>query len=245
MNFADQEEIALRKKTRGKKRRHDIVWNSLTAIVIIATLAAVGYFMVLFSNPVSSLNPFPPPTLPALIQIPTATLTPLAPTATLTLLPTSTTEQMAATTESPTAEITAASTGTPLADNFLFAMKGSPEGWPNTTFHPTLDCNWQGVAGKVTNIQGKAVDNLAIHIYGTYNGKKIDQRTLSGGAAKWIGDGGYEIVLELGSAPIASTGQLTIQVEDSSYIPLSAAITFDTFSECGKNMVLINFQQAR
>ena len=133
---------------------------------------------------------------------------------------------------------------TPMGD-YLFAVKGSPVGMTNTTFHPTMDCNWQGVAGKVTDIQGKAVSNLAIHLTGTYNGKAVDQTTLSGGAAKWIGDGGYEIVLQVGSAPIDSTGMLTIQIEDSSYIPLSAPITFDTYADCSKNLILINFQQMR
>jgi flagellar basal body-associated protein FliL len=246
MNFADQEEIALRKKSRSRKRRNDIVWNSLTAIIIIATVGAAGVMVVLFSNPASSLNPFPPPTLPALIQIPTATLTPI-------ITPATSTPTVAASTEAANVEGTpiqtetapiSTATQTPIGD-YLFAVKGSPVGMTNTTFHPNMDCNWQGVAGKVTDIQGKAVSNLAIHLTGTYNGKSVDQTTLSGGAAKWIGDGGYEIVLQVGSAPIDSIGLLTIQIEDSSYIPLSAPITFDTYSDCARNLILINFQQMR
>ncbi len=248
MNFADQEEIALRKKSRIKKRRSDILWNSLTAIFILATVGAVGLMMVLFSNPASSINPFPPPTLPALIQIPTATLTPIitpsisTPTSTISVteMPTNSEGTPMITQQTPFNP----ATETPSGD-YLFAVKGSPVGMTNTTFHPTMDCNWQGVAGKVTDIQGKPVSNLAIHLTGTYNGKAVDQTTLSGGAAKWIGEGGYEIVLQVGSAPIDSTGLLIIQIEDSSYIPLSAPITFDTYADCGKNLILINFQQMR
>jgi hypothetical protein len=250
MNFADQEELAIRKKTRGKKRRNDIIWNSLTALVIIASVAVVGYFVLLFSNPASTLNPYPPPTLPAPIQIPTATLTPMVPTPTLTLEPTATFMPTDAPVSSdstaiPTDASASTATTAPYSSEYLFAIKGNPVGMTNTTFHPSLDCNWQGVAGKVTDIQGKGVQNLAVHLTGTYGGKQIDQTTLSGGAAKWIGDGGYELVLEVGSAPIGSTGQLTIQLQDSSYVPLSATVTFDTYAECGKNLILINFQQAR
>jgi hypothetical protein len=247
MNFADQEEIALRKKSRSRKRRNDIVWNSLTAIIIVATVGAVGFMVVLFSNPASTLNPFPPPTLPALIQIPTATLTPIITPATSTPTVAASTEAAVNVEGTPIQTgqvVVSTATQTPTGD-YLFAVKGSPVGMTNTTFHPSMDCNWQGVAGKVTDIQGKAVSNLAIHLTGTYNGKAVDQTTLSGGAAKWIGDGGYEIVLQVGSAPIDSTGLLTIQIEDSSYIPLSAPIIFDTYADCGKNLILINFQQMR
>ncbi len=251
MNFADQEEIAERRKSRGKRCRNNIVWNSLTALVILASLTAVGYFILLFSNPASSLNPFPPPTMPVPIQIPTATMTPILPTATLTPVAVITETPLAAGGEtnpppeySATIEISpSATTYSPI---YLFAVKGSPVGMPNTTFHPSLDCNWQGVAGKVTDLQGKPVDNLYIRLTGTYNGQAVDKATLSGGAKYNIGDGGYEIVLEIGSPPIASTGQLTIQLMDSSTeIPLSAPITFDTYSECDKNLILINFQQAQ
>lgn len=248
MNFADQEEIAQRQKNRGKKRRHDVLWNSLTAVFIIASVAAVGYFLVLFSNPASAMNPYPPPTMPALIQIPTATLTPVILPPTWTPTPSATATQMpdagttAFTPADQTPAITEASTS---SGDFLFSMKGNPVGMTNTTFHPSLDCNWQGVAGKVTDIQGKAVSNLTVHLKGYYNGKSVDQMTLSGGAAKWIGDGGYEIVLELGSPPLASTGQLTIQLEDTAYVPLSEKVTFDTYAECEKNLILINFQQTQ
>jgi hypothetical protein len=243
MNFADQEEIAIRQKNRVKKRRHDVLWNSLTVLFVVASVAAVGYFLFLFANPASALNPYPPPTLPALIQIPTATLTPI-PVATATSMPTVTTEvtfEPTAATSEPTSQITP----TPFTNgDYLFAIEGKPVGMANTTFHPSLDCNWQGVAGKITDIQGKGISNITIVLTGYYNSKPVEQSSISGVAANFYGDGGYEIVLEIGSAPIASTGQLTIQLKDSSYVPLSPEITFDTYAECDKNLILINFQQA-
>jgi hypothetical protein len=247
MNFADQEEIAERRKSRGKKRRNNVIWNTLTVLVVLASLTAVGYFSLLFANPASSLNPFPPPTMPVPINIPTATMTPILPTATFTSIPVITTledETVIPTEYSATVEISP--TATTYSPIYLFTVKGSPVGMSNLVFHPSLNCNWQGVAGKVTDIQGKPVDNLYIRLTGTYNGQPVDKATLSGGAKYNIGDGGYEIVLEIGSAPIASSGLLTIQLMDSSTeIPLSAPITFDTYSECDKNLILINFQQSQ
>jgi hypothetical protein len=144
-----------------------------------------------------------------------------------------------------TSEPTPQTTSTPFTNgDYLFAIEGKPVGMANTTFHPSLDCNWQGVAGKITDIQGKGISNITIVLTGYYNGKPVEQSSISGVAANFYGDGGYEIVLEIGSAPVASTGQLTIQLKDSSYVPLSPEITFDTYGECDKNLVLINFQQA-
>jgi hypothetical protein len=43
-------------------------------------LIVLGVVLAIFSNPTSSLNPFPPATLPPTIQIPTATRTPCSAT---------------------------------------------------------------------------------------------------------------------------------------------------------------------
>jgi hypothetical protein len=57
------------------------------------------------------------------------------------------------------------------------------------------------------------------------------------------GPGGYEF--ELGEGPVASTQTLWVQLLDQAMLPLSDKIYFDTFSECDKNLILINFNQVR
>lgn len=249
MNFADQEEIDERLKHRNRKRQNNLIWNVLTVIFIIISVTAVGYFGLLFADPATPLNPFPPPTMPALIQLPTSTpmTAKLPPTWTPTIVVTA--EPTA--TNTPQIEITETSTEgptpTPLAttnnSKYPFASKGEPAAMANTVFHPDKDCNWQGIAGQVWDIQGRALVGYRVHLQGFYNGKTIDLTTLSGGAQAWYGESGYEFVL--GNKPIDSTHQLTIQLEDQSYMLISNQVVLDTYSDCSKNLVLVNFQQIR
>ena len=53
----------------------------------------------------------------------------------------------------------------------------------------------------------------------------------------------YEFVL--GDTPIPSTQLLWVQLFDQAMLPLSEQINFDTFEECDKNLILINFNQVR
>jgi hypothetical protein len=252
MNFADQEEIDERQKHRRHKRQNNLIWNVLTAIFIIISLIAISYFGLLFADPKTSLNPFPPPTIPALIQLPTNTPTVIQMpatwtlTATATSVPTSTPTQVEVT-GTGTGTGTAESNPTPLAtvnnSKYPFASKGDPAAMANTVFHHDKDCNWQGIAGQVWDIQGNALVGYRVHLQGFYNGKNIDLTTLSGGAQYWYGSGGYEFVI--GDKAIDSTGQLSIQMEDQSYMLISNKVVLNTYSDCTKNLIMVNFQQVR
>lgn len=250
MNFADQEEIAERQKRRQHKRQSDMVWNVLTAIFIIASLAAIAFFGILFADSSAAINPFPPPTLPALVQLPTSTPTLVmlpatwTPTVTAPVPPTQTPSPFVPT-ETVVAAGTVAATTQATANNSLypFASKGDPSAVANTVFHPDSDCNWQGIAGQVWDIQGRPLVGYRVHLTGYYNGKSIDQTTLSGGAQAWYGESGYEFVL--GNTPVDSTGQLSIQLDDQSFMAISNSVVVNTYSDCNKNLVLVNFQQVR
>ena len=249
MNFADQEEIDERQKQRNRKRQNTMVWNILTAVFVVASVFAVIYFVLLFANPANALNPYPPPTLPALIQIPTSTptLVQLPPTWTPTAISThepTITPIPVQDTDTPSVGIT--STPYATADNsakYPFASKGAPSAVANTVFHPDKDCKWQGIAGQVWDIQGRPLIGYRVHLWGYYNGKNVDLTTLSGGAQAWYGESGYEFVI--GNSPLDSTGNLSIELEDQSYMAISNKVTVDTYSACDKNLVLVNFQQVK
>ncbi len=51
-------------------------WDFLSGLLIIATIAVLLVVGIIFFNPNSSLNPFPYPTMPVLLSIPTSTSTP-------------------------------------------------------------------------------------------------------------------------------------------------------------------------
>lgn len=52
-------------------------WDILSILVLLGTIIMVIVMFSIFSDPTSSINPFPPATLPPTIDIPTSTLTPV------------------------------------------------------------------------------------------------------------------------------------------------------------------------
>ena len=71
MNFVDHEELADRSRRLRRKQKRDLTWNILTGIAVIATVTLIGMLALIFSNPRIGLNPFPPPTMPVLIDLST------------------------------------------------------------------------------------------------------------------------------------------------------------------------------
>lgn len=51
------------------------IWDILAIVLIAAALIIGAVILVIFVNPDSSVNPFPPPTLPPTVVIPTSTAT--------------------------------------------------------------------------------------------------------------------------------------------------------------------------
>lgn len=250
MNFADQDEIAERQRRRLRRKRHDLVWNILTGVVLFLVVLAGIYLALLFTNPYTSLNPYPPPTMPVLVILPSTTATgvKLPATWTPTVQPTSTPVPATPTTPPvptvsaiPTIGSTEVSTD-PNAE-YPFVLKSSPIPMNVTVFHTDGDCNWQGVAGQVVDLQGRAVVGMLVRLTGIYNGKSVTMTTLTGGAQAWYGESGYEFVL--GDKPVDSTGLLSVQLTDQSFLPVSEKAVFDTYASCEKNLILINFKQVR
>ena len=52
------------------------VWDILAILFLVASIAAGVVIGLIYSDPYRSLNPFPPPTLPPILVLPTQTFTP-------------------------------------------------------------------------------------------------------------------------------------------------------------------------
>jgi len=79
---------------------------------------------------------------------------------------------------------------------------------------------------------------LFLHYQGTVPlpGKFSTQKGILYGA------GGYEFFLN--NRPVQTTGEYTVQLLDQNgAVPLSDIITVNTFADCSKNLLLINFVQ--
>jgi hypothetical protein len=101
-----------------------------------------------------------------------------------------------------------------------------------------LDCSWQGVAGQVFDVNGDPMLDLIVTVEGQQSGQAFEGVSVTG-AAKQYGPAGFEVML--GERPVVSTEPFYITVMDLAGEPLSYPIPFDTYGDCSKNLVLINF----
>jgi len=230
-----------------KRRRSDRLWNIFTILLIVLMVGLCSVFYLIFSNPESALNPAPPPTMPVLIVLPTSTATQraLPPTWTPTVIVltptlTSTTGPQATL---PLGTVQPTSTRD-LSASAPFVLQGAPMAVADGLFRGTNDCKWMGVAGNVYDLQGRPVIGLKVRLGGVLNGKSITpERTTLTGLARAYGESGYEF--KLADQPIASTSALWIRLYDQQDIPISDKTYFDTYNDCAKNLVLVNYKQVR
>ena len=248
-----------------------VIWNILTVIVLLMTLCVCVGVGVLLVNPQNALNPFPPPTLPAEAEYPTATPTPksvLPPTWTPapTILPTQTpepTDTLVPTNTTPPTEPVASPTlenptetpgeGQPTATLEAGTATATPtEGMPfvlhpgdpvaiNNIAYPELGCNWMGVGGRAFDLSGAAIEQGLFVQLGRTLSDEPVEMLGMIGMVDNYGPGSYEFVL--GEEPVASTQTLWVQLFDQAKLPLSEQINFDTFANCDQNLILINFNQ--
>ncbi len=247
----DSYEISEVKRPQQRKRRSARVWNILTVVVLVMLLCVISFFILIFINPNSSLNPFPPPTINPADYTPTITVTPrftLIPswTPTNALMPVIDTPSPTSTpvpTQSlveypPTAEPVVVGINTTYA---FQVQQGSPSAIAGVDFHPDTGCNWMGVAGQATSLNGEAVRGLFVQLGGSMpDAASVDNLVMTGLAPQY-GQGGFEITLT--DKLEASQGTLWIQLLDQQNLPLSGRVYFDTYDDCQKNLIIIYFNQ--
>jgi hypothetical protein len=202
------------------------------------------FFLLIYLFPDSGFNPYPPGFANA---SPTPTITPIkldatwtptpSPivTETQTLLPTLTLEPSATLLSLVTPSETPIPTKTPKRP-----FSATVTYIDSTIIHPDLACNWQGIGGTVVDANSADITGVVIRLVGMYNGKSKNEPTVTGVAPAY-GKSGYEFFL--GTVPILSKGELSIQILDQAGLPLSDNITIDTFNDCSKNLVLVRFKK--
>jgi hypothetical protein len=228
--------------------RSDLVWNILTIVTLVATACVGLYFLLVFINPSSSLNPLPPG--PESI-LPTPTTTPIQ------LQPTWT--------PSPTIEVTPSvtprPTWTPIFTDTPFSLvpatiTPTPTATPKAPFSASVNaiessiiphlqeagCNWFGVGGTVDDQNNSPIIGVVVRLGGTLNGHTVEYTTVSGVSPDY-GKSGFEFTL--GELPTASQDSLYVILLDQAGLPLSEKVYFDTSSDCKKNLTLIRFKKVR
>jgi len=243
----------LHQKT-SKTKILDLILNIFTGLIMVLIVVIIALQVTIYLNPKVVFNPFPPYDLPealvlenptqasvTLVSLPTAT-SELVLEPTETPMPTAT-EKINYSNGTPVPEITpVAPTETPFSGYYAFVLQNDINAIESTLFKPNYGCNWIGVAGQVFDLQGRPVMGVRVWLRGTYNGKRVDLLSLTLESSPY-GPSGFEFTL--GDTPLNSSGQLSIQLLDQANIPISDRLYFDTFEDCQKNLILINFKQIR
>lgn len=223
------------------------IWDALSVFTLLITLCMGLYFIAIFMSPAASFNPFPPkPKVdPFATATPTITLIQLDATWTATIPPyfteTATPARQPTFTiaPSPTSFSLVPPTKTPTPTKAPKSpFSSSFKGIDSTIIHPELACNWQGIGGTVVDSNNADVLGMVISLTGFYNGKAKNELTVSGIAPAY-GKSGFEFFL--GAVPLASKGELSLQLLDQNSIPLSGVTEIDTFNDCSKNLILMRF----
>ena len=224
------------------------IWDVLSVLVLLATLGIGAFFIFLFVNPTTPMNPLQP-RIPTPFLFPTGTITPiqlastwtptfidvtqtptLAPT--ITLQPSATSFSLVPPTRTPTP------TSTPKAPFGASA----PQSIQSTiiTHLADLGCNWQGVGGTVDDANGSPIVGMVLRLTGTLAGKPVNLTTVSGVSPDY-GQSGFEFVL--GTTPVASTQPLTLQLLDQAGLPLAQNVYIVTYNDCKKNLIIVRFKK--
>src|SRR4030066_1569242 len=227
---------------RRRKKTSALVWDVLTILVLVTILCVVSVYFLIYVDPNSNINPFRPPTLYPSLAAPTLTVTPR-----FTLVPSWTptninplaannpqaTQTPIAPTEAMVTPLVVEATATQPPGGFAFEVQdGSPSAIAGTTFHPNSGCDWSGVAGQATSLNGEAVRGLFVQLGGSLPGiESVDKLAMTGLAAQY-GPGGYEFTLA--NSLQATSGTLWIQLLDQQNLPISNRVYFDTYADCEK-----------
>jgi hypothetical protein len=235
-------------KATTKKLSLTPFWNIMSVLMLLGTCCISSYVLILLTNPQLPVNPFPPPLTST--PIPTATFTPRVFPATWTPTSTYSANQPDEVLPSATMHIyftpTKHASITPpppiatLHPGPWFGVDGLITAIAATEINPDMGCAWLGIGGVITNTSNQPLFGITVKLTGSLDFTTYDQTTLSGAATQY-GEGGYEFYL--GGTLIASQGRLSIQLVDDAGQPLSDPISITTYTDCQKNLILVNFEQ--
>ncbi len=146
------------------------VWDALSILVLIVLLIVGLVVFTIFANPTSSLNPFPPPTQPAGIVLPSATPTLVAMPATWTPVPNGST--------TPPVGVSAISDTPTITGTLYVVSSGTPTGTitPTETITPTPTDTITGTLSATPTIPSWARTNTAVaNIFASVTSQVINQ----------------------------------------------------------------------
>lgn len=241
---------------KPNRQSSDALWNLLSIFLVLATLAAAAVFLVIFIDPGNPINILRPPSLPERLVLPTTTQTPYimpptwtpTPTMTATATPVPPTDTATPQVYLPTGFssdqiITPTPTSTAVSSSFPFIPMGNIIAVDAARFYSEKSCTWLGIEGQVFDLKNAPQFGLVVRLGGYLNNRSM--RDMQAVTRDENGGQNPHYLIELPDSLTGSQGTLYVRLYDQGGIPLSEPIYFDTFEDCQRNLVLINFKQVR
>jgi hypothetical protein len=229
-----------------KRQRPRINFLDCFSVLALVITVVVGVFYAyVFVNPTTPLNPLFPK-LPTPFLFPSATITPiqLEPTWTPTFVQLTDTPTLAPTITlqpSPTIISLVPPTRTPSPSPTPRAPYGvTITAIPSTIIHPDAGCSFFGIGGSVVDANNTPVLYMTLRLSGTLGGDVVNKLTVSGTALDY-GQSGFEF--QLGTAPLASSKLLTLQLLDQSGVAQADNVYIITYNDCKRNLILVRFKK--
>ena len=128
-------------------------------------------------------------------------------------------------------------TPTLMLESSFIVQADMPVYLPNFA-HPSTGCDWMGVAGQVFDSNGHEIHEMTIML-GNALSTEEQLSAARTGLAPAYGPGGYEI--QISENPFDSSDFIWVQVYNPAGSAVSKIFYFDTFNDCTRNLILINF----
>ncbi|PKN83448.1 MAG: hypothetical protein CVU46_16945 [Chloroflexi bacterium HGW-Chloroflexi-8] len=240
------------------RKSSNIFWNILTLFALMSSVLILIVQLTIFVNPFAIFNPFPPVEIPELVVLPTSTVFETEPTEVVlesqptALIPTQKPAEIPTSIPTEVIEIQDGTlaietpvlppTETPFVGYYAFVIQNEPNAINSTIFKVDLECNWTGIAGQVFDLQGRPVKGIRVWLRGRFDNKDIDYLGLTLESSPY-GPSGFEFTL--GESPKNTKESLYLQLLDQAGIPISDRVYIDTFEDCERNLILVNFKQVR
>lgn len=219
-----------------------------TFLFTTGAVLLLAFFIYTYLDPYHPYNPFPPATptsAAAQPASPTPTLEPspeptYTPTPTETPLPTAALIPSATPIPFPTATPVVLNTAAPSATSNGKLRYIPQDGTPSYLGHSS-GCTGLYLAGNITDAEKSPVMLMTVRVTGTLGGEELYLEALSGSSPQYTASG-WEI--KLSDSLIPSSGSLVVALyEQGAWEPISDPVAFDTFNDCSRNLVVVNFVQ--
>ena len=129
----------------------------------------------------------------------------------------------------------------PQPQTYTFTVQQGTPSYLQNFAHVEQGCNWLGVVGQVFDKNGQPINRMVVRAEGFLGSQSLDALGMTGLATAY-GPGGFEI--ELSDEPLNSSGTLSIALFNLEGERVSAYVPFNTYTDCSKNLILINFQES-